>query len=1033
MRNIGPAGMSGRVTAIDVVNDNPEVMYVGTASGGLWKSTSGGTDWKPMFDSMSVLAIGAIAIDQRTPDVVWVGTGEGNPRNSQSSGNGIYKSLDAGKTWMHLGLDATRDIYRVIIDPNDPNTVYAAALGTAWGESPDRGVFKTTDGGKSWAKVLYVNEKTGCAELVMDPSNPNKLVAAMWEFRRWPWSMKSGGPGSGLYITFDGGATWKKRTDKDGLPAGDLGRIGLAISPNDPRVMYALIESKTNALYRSEDGGYNWTKQSDKNIGDRPFYFGEIHIDPKNENRIYNLYTEVSVSEDAGRTFKTIVPASRVHPDHHAWWIHPRDPDFIIEGNDGGCAISRDRGKTWRFVENLPVAQFYHVKVDNEMPYNVYGGMQDNGSYRGPSAIWRVGGIRNDYWEEVDFGDGFDVMPDASNPRYGYAMSQGGALVRFDNVTGEDKAISPLHPNDVYLRFNWNSPMAQDPFSATTIYYGSQFLHKSTDRGDTWSIISPDLTTNDTSKQKQMESGGLTPDVTGAENHTTLISISCSPAQQGVIWVGTDDGNLQVTSDGGATWTNTIDNVKGVPAHTWVSHVHASSYNAGEAFVTLDNHRMDDWTPYVYHTTDYGNSWKRIADGKQIWGFALCIVQDPVEPNLLFLGTEFGMYVSIDGGQNWTKWTKGFPPVSTYEMVIQPREADLVIGTFGRSIFILDNIRPLREIAHTGASMISDRLHLFPIPDAYLITLKQAVGEHFPADAVYQGENKQIGAMITYIANPDTSKKSDKKDADKKDKDAKDSSKMATTAAADSALFEILNSDGRVIRTFRTKAEFGVNRAYWDLSEKAERAPSTPKPAPGAAEQGGYSVVPGTYTVRVTVGTYKDSAKVVVKLDPRIGISQEDILANYALLYKIDTLLHRATQTVDNLNDAKKTIDRIDGIIGDKPDTTLKAIKNLGGKLADSIKALIERINDKEVTQGITGDPRLAGNRIGLAQYVTGSSWEKPNQVDELAYQQAADCLDKAVVSVNAFFAVDWKAYRDKVEAAKLSLFEEVKPVEIVK
>jgi photosystem II stability/assembly factor-like uncharacterized protein len=1030
-RNIGPAGMSGRVTAIDVVNDHPEIIYLGTASGGLWKSTSGGVDWKPTFDSANVLSIGSIAIVQRTPDVLWVGTGEGNPRNSQSSGNGIYKSWDAGRSWVHLGLDATRNIRRVIVDPNDPNTVFAAASGTAWGENPERGVYKTTDGGKTWNKSLYVNERTGCIELVMDPSNPNKLIASMWDFRRWPYFMKSGGPGSGLYVTLDGGATWTKRTDKDGLPAGDLGKIGLAISPSDPRVVYALVEAAKNALYRSSDGGFKWTKTTDRNIGERPFYFGEIHIDPKNENRLYNLFTEVSESDDGGKTFNTLIPYARVHPDHHAWWIHPNDPNFIIDGNDGGAAITHDRGKTWQFIENLPVAQFYHVKVDNETPYNVYGGMQDNGSYMGPSSVWRISGIRNSYWTEVDFGDGFDVLPDLSNPRYGYAMSQGGALERFDKVTGEQKAIFPLHPKDIPLRFNWNAAIAQDPFSITTIYYGSQFLHKSTDRGDAWDIISPDLTTNDTSKQKQQQSGGLTIDNTGAENFETIVSIAASPVKQGVVWAGTDDGNVQVTTDGGASWTNTVHNMDGVPDTTWVSHIYASTYGAGEAFVTLDNHRRNDWTPYVYHTVDYGKSWERLADSKQIWGYALSIVQDPVEPKLIFLGTEFGMYVSVDAGQTWSLWKNGFPPVSTTEMVIQPREADLVLATFGRSIYILDDIRPLRELAHKGADIITNRLHLFEMPPAIIATLSAATGTHFPAEAMYEGGNKPFGGMITYIANPDTAKK---KPADGKDKNAKDTVKPAPgTVSADSVMFEILNADGKVIRSFRVKPEFGVNRTYWDLSYKGERAPSTPPPAPGAAEQGGYTVLPGTYTVRATMGAYKDSGKIVVKMDPRIGVPEQDMIAKYALLAKTDTLIRRATETADDLRNAQKTIDRIAGIIDDKPDTTLKAIKDMGGKLADSVKALMEKINDKEITQGLNGNPYNVNNRIGLASGVLNSSYEKPDQLDQLSYDQASAALDKVIVAVNAFFAKDWKAYQDKVNSAKLPIFESIESIRPVK
>ncbi|MFQ5422029.1 MAG: WD40/YVTN/BNR-like repeat-containing protein, partial [Anaerolineae bacterium] len=488
-RSIGPAGMSGRVSAIDAVNSNPDIIYVGTASGGLWKSTSGGIAWKPIFDDQPVASIGAVAIDQSNPDVIWVGTGEGNPRNSQTNGNGVYKSIDGGQTWTHLGLDNSRSIHRILINPQNPDIVYLGVMGAAWGENPERGVYKTADGGKTWTKILYIDEKTGVADLVMDPSNPNKLIAAMWEYRRWPWFFNSGGPGSGIHVTFDGGDNWEKRTADVGLPEGEFGRIGLAIAPSAPNMIYALIEAKKNALYGSKDGGFKWNKITDKNVSDRPFYYQDIFVDPTNENRIYHVHSRVSMSEDGGKSFKEIVPFNRVHPDHHAWWIHPGNPNLIMDGNDGGMAISRDRAKTWRFVENLPLAQLYHINVDMETPYNVMGGMQDNGSWRGPNTVWRAGGIRNSYWEEVAFGDGFDVVPDQSNPRYGYAMSQGGNLRRFDLLTGEQKLIKPPHPDNMPLRFNWNAGIAADPFSPTTIYYGSQFLHKSANRGDSWKII----------------------------------------------------------------------------------------------------------------------------------------------------------------------------------------------------------------------------------------------------------------------------------------------------------------------------------------------------------------------------------------------------------------------------------------------------------------------------------------------------------------------------------------------------------------
>jgi photosystem II stability/assembly factor-like uncharacterized protein len=450
-RNIGPGGMSGRVTAIDVVNNQSDIIYVGTASGGIWKSTSGGVNWTPLFEDQVTASIGAIAIQQSNPDVIWVGTGEGNPRNSLNGGYGVYRSLDAGKTWKAMGLEKTRHIHRIIVDPTNPNIVYVAAIGSPWGEHPERGIFKTTDGGASWNKILYANPKTGAADLIIDPTNPNKLVAALWEHKRDPWFFKSGGKGSGLYVSVDGGKNWIQKTEKNGLPKGELGRIGLAIAHNKPNVLYALIEAKKNALYKSTDGGDQWVKVNDKRgIGNRPFYYSDLFVDPQNENRVYTVFTYVNVSEDGGRSFKELMPAynanNGVHPDHHAWWIHPEDGSFMIDGNDGGLNITRDGGASWRFVGNIPVAQFYHISVDNEYPYNVYGGMQDNGSWRGPAYVWRAQGIRNSYWQEIAFGDGFDVVPDKDDSRFGYAMSQQGNVSRYDWQTGNNYVVRPPPP-----------------------------------------------------------------------------------------------------------------------------------------------------------------------------------------------------------------------------------------------------------------------------------------------------------------------------------------------------------------------------------------------------------------------------------------------------------------------------------------------------------------------------------------------------------------------------------------------------------
>jgi len=759
-RNIGPGGMSGRITTIDVVNSSPDNIYVGTASGGVWKSTSGGIDWTPIFNDQSTASIGALAIQQSNPDVIWVGTGEGNPRNSLNGGYGIFKSLDGGKTWDAMGLAETRHIHRIIIDPTQPNTVYVAAIGSPWGEHQERGIYKTTNGGKSWSKILYQNPKTGAADLIMDPTNPNKLIAAMWEHKRDPWFFNSGGKGSGIFVTLDGGATWKEKTDEDGLPKGDLGRIGLAMAKNKPNIVYALVEAKKNALYKSIDGGDKWKKVNDKEgIGNRPFYYSDIRVDPENENRLYSVFTYVNVSEDGGKSFSQLMPAygvsNGVHPDHHAWWIHPEDGNFMIDGNDGGLNITRDGGKSWRFVGNIPVAQFYHISVDNEIPYNVYGGMQDNGSWRGPAYVWKVQGIRNSYWQEIAFGDGFDVVPDKDNSRYGYAMSQQGVVSRYDWKTGNNYLVRPTHPEaDTRLRFNWNAAIGQDPFDNSTVYFGSQFVHKSTDKGLTWEVISPDLTTNDPEKLKQSESGGLTLDATGAENHCTLLVIEPSPLEKDMLWAASDDGRVHFTQDGGTTWNEVTKNLKGLPAGSWITQIKASNKNKGEALLVANDYRRYNYTPYAYRTTNYGKSWQRIVDQSDVQSYALCIVEDPETANLLFLGTDDGLYYSMNAGEKWQKMDpKVFPTVSTKDLVIHPREHDLVIGTFGRAAWVLDDIRPMRAIAKAN-TLLEKKAHLFTPPTAYLAAYQQPTGSRFGGDAMYHGENRNYGAMFTYFYSP---------------------------------------------------------------------------------------------------------------------------------------------------------------------------------------------------------------------------------------------------------------------------------------
>ncbi|WP_372792705.1 WD40/YVTN/BNR-like repeat-containing protein [Lutibacter sp.] len=1047
-RSIGPAGMSGRVTAIDVVTNQPEIIYVGTASGGLWKSESGGIDWKPIFDKYGPMSIGAVAIQQSNPDVIWAGTGEGNPRNSLTSGYGLYKSLDAGNTWKLVGLEKTRNIHKIIIDKDNPNTVYVGAIGSPWGAHPERGVFKTTDDGKTWTKSLFVNNNTGCADLVVDPTNPNKLIAAMWEHERKPWIFKSGGEGSGLYITYDSGENWKKLTDKDGLPEGNLGRIGLAIAPSNPKFIYALVEAKKNALYKSEDGGFKWEMVNDKSsgrgpdgIGNRPFYYSDIAVDPINENRIYSVFTYVNVSEDGGKSFKQLMPAYGtsvgVHPDHHAWWIHPTNPNFMIDGNDGGLNITRDRGKTWRFVENLPIAQFYHINVDMDFPYNIYGGLQDNGSWAGPAYVLKDQGIRNSYWQELMFGDGFDVVPDPKDSRFGYAMSQQGNVGRYDRKTGNAKGIRPTHPNpDVKLRFNWNSAIAINPTDNETIYFGSQFVHKSTNKGFTWELISPDLTTNNKEKQKQHESGGITMDATGAENHCSILAIEPSIFDENILWVGTDDGNIQLTLDGGKSWENVSPNIKGLPKEAWITQIRASKFNKSEAYVVVNNYRQFDFKPYLFRTRDFGKTWESLLDEKdETFGYTLSLIQDLEEPKLLFLGTEHGLNISIDEGITWTKWTNNFPTVSTMDLAIHPREHDLIIGTFGRAIYVLDDIRPLRAMAKEGKQIVDKSLYLFTPPSAYITQTQQPSGTRFGANAIFNGENKNSGAMITYSINKPEIKKSENPSEKNKRKTEKDSITAVKSEKPivkfDSIFFEVYNTKNELIRSLKNEApkENGVHRMYWRMDEKGQRGPSRKIVKEDANEPSGVTVLPGIYNFKIHFGNETVSETIKVEYDPRVEMPFEVLKSNYDLLKQLENKLgiageatQRLLKSIEIVKDYKNRIKDKTGIKNQKDllknqDATLKSIHSL----------LDEMLGKEDKRQGITATefPSTV-SYLFLARRHVSSLLQNPGETEITLVKNADEKVSAVISKINLFYETDWVNYQKLVEPLDLSPFKKI-------
>ncbi len=1055
-RSIGPAGMSGRITAIDAVVTNPDIIYAGAASGGVWKTTSAGISWEPIFDKEATLAIGSIAIQQDNPSVVWVGTGEGNPRNSLNGGYGIYKSLDAGKTWKLMGLEKTRHIHRIVIDPKNPNTVYVGAIGSPWGEHPERGVYKTTDGGTTWKHILFVDNKTGCADLIIDPSNPNKLFASMWQHRREPWTFNSGGPGSGLHMTVDGGESWKKVTTKEGLPEGELGRIGLAIASSKPEIVYAWIESKKNALYRSDDGGQKWQMINDKmsEIGDRPFYYCEIHVDSKNENRLYTIFSEVNISEDGGKSFKILLPYAGVHPDHHAWWIHPEDPSLIIEGNDGGLNISRDMGKTWHFIDNIPVGQFYHINVDMEHPYNVYGGLQDNGSWAGPGYMWRDDGIRNSYWQPVMFGDGFDVAPDPDNSRFGYAMSQQGSLGRYDRQTGYIKTIRPTHPDaNVKVRWNWNSALAQDPFDNSTIYYGSQFVHKSSNKGDTWEIISPDLTTNDPSKQKQHESGGLTMDATGAENHCTILAIAPSPIERGLLWVGTDDGKVQLTRDGGKTWSDVTAKITGLPKGAWIPQIKASTFKAGEVYVVVNNYRLFDYKPYLFRSRDYGQTWESVASPALLGenNYTLSVAQDPIEPKLLFVGAENGLFVSIDEGKTYTKWTNEFPAgVPVMDLVIHPREHDLVIGTFGRAIYVLDDIRPLRELAKQNTQLLAKTIHVFTPPDAYQVTYQDPAGILFPGNAMFKGENKPSGAMISYVINKPEEKKEPAADAKTETKksagkkaDPKpeikpvEEKKTESKIKYDSMKLEVFDAAGQIVNTITQKApeENGIHRMSWALDEKGERNPARERAREGQGRGfgrfGGASVLPGTYKLRLTYGNMKDSTTINVKSDPRLNVPQAIIEQRYAMLKDLQKMTAAATQATDRLRESLDIVEEFEKKIKDLKRTDLKEATDKTMAMKDSINALFDFILGKvDKRQGIVRSPDPTPvSYVQTARGYISRSNDPISETDKRVYQQAEDKMNALIRKVNNFYSTPWPVYRSMMEKVTLSPFKDYEPI----
>lgn len=864
-RQIGPAMFAGRVADVAGVPGHSDVLYVAAASSGLYKSINGGTTFEPVFESGTTLSIGAIAVQADNPDVVYVGTGEGAVRNSISFGDGVYKTTDGGRSWQHLGLERTERFSRIQIHPTNPQIVLAAAMGRAFGPGEDRGIYRSSDGGASWQRTLFVNSTTGASDVAIDPANPLVVYAGMYDYMRQPWFFRSGGPGSGLYRSIDGGFNWKKLTDpalNNGLPGARLlGRIGVSIHRNDPRIVYALIEAQEDGvLWRSQDRGITWTLVNrERRINNRPFYYTQVRADPVDPNRVYTLAGPFNVSTDGGRTFGQ--SGGRMFGDHHALWIDPTNPKRLLAGTDGGFFISNDQGRHWDFVNNMPMAQPYHVGIDMAEPYNVLGGFQDHEIWRGPNEKWNQVGVREGDWVRLRYmADGMHAIADPRDPDLIYYNGHFGDITRLEMRNQEERYIQPYPPgpagggaNLEKYRFNWNSPVHMSPSRPDVLYYGGNVLFKTADRGETWSIISPDLTTNDPEKQKP-SGGPISSDNTRAEFHCTILAIAESPKDPRVIWAGTDDGNVQITRDEGKTWTNVAANITGAPRFSWVSSIAASAADAGTAYLTIDQHRLDDFNPYVFATSDFGRTWRRITTGLR--GYAHVVLEDPKQPNLLYAGTELGIFASFDRGSSWTDLRLGLPPLAVVDMKVHPRDNDLVIASHARGFYVLDDVTPLQQWAATSSPMLFK-----PLPAVRYIP---ASDTSVLGNRVWVARNQPYGVLLSYYL----------------------------PARVPSVSFSVTDATGRVVSTFSGPGEQGINRAIWNLAEtsscaaEAGAAAGSIGPAPprgrggrGASDGTWVRAIPGDYSIRMTAGGQTATVTATVRKHPRVTATDADMRA----------------------------------------------------------------------------------------------------------------------------------------------------------
>jgi len=1006
-RELGPAVMGGRVDDIAVVEKNPDTMYIATASGGIWRTMDGGITWKPIFEHVGPMSIGAIAVSQTDPSVVWAGTGEPNNRNTSSWGAGVFKSTDGGDSWTPMGLADTHHIGQIEIDPRSSNVVYVAALGHLWGPNAERGLYKTADGGKTWNRVLSVNDDTGVVDVKLDPQSPDIVYAATFQRRRAAFGYNGGGTGSALYKSVDGGATWKKLTNN--LPyaaGGDTGRIGIAIYRKDPRIVYAEIDyqQRGGGLFRSDDRGDSWTKMS--SVNPAPPYFSRFWIDPNNDLRVYvaalqstGVMAGITVSEDGGRTFKPGL-GDLVHPDFHAMWIDPANSNHLIIGVDGGLYISRNGGNNWEHLNQIRIGQAYQVGYDMSQPYHVCAGFQDNGSLCGPVENRHLNGITNSDWLRVMAGDGFHTLPDRVDSNIVYVEAQEGQLRRLNLTTHEWASIAPApKEGQPPYRFYWNAPIITSAHDPKTLYFGAQYVFKSTDRGDSWTTISPDLTTG-VDRNTLPIMGVLPKDQQiargyGVTSYPCIIRIAESPSDPNVLWAGTDDGNLQVTRDGGKTWKNVADHVRGIPRGTYVSGIEASRSGAGAAYVVFDAHRANDFGAYILATTDYGESWKSVAgDLPHNNGSVRVVREDPRNTKLLFAGTEFGAYASFDRGEHWTLLKSNLPTVRVDDIQIHPRERDLILGTHGRSLWVLDDITALEQLADARES----DLVLFDIRPA---TSWRRFG---PTNAqqgtkLFSAPNPPDGALITYFLK----------------------------SQADHVVVTVSDADGKEIHHFDVSGYAGVNRVNWDLRypmpiqpTAEDRWASSEGYFAGGIHEPGPFVEPGDYTIKVQAGSRGASKTVRVADDSSVVISTQDRTRRHEALMKAYELYQQSVadaQTVrslrSNLNSAMETW-KGDGV---SIPESVRSQADAFSKAVDELGVLLVGRQGFDFSVGLAYVPPPVPNRVATVLHNLQSYTAAPRQqdLDKLTelIPVARDAGDRVRRAVNVDLAALNKALND--------------------